>query len=360
MVLLGGPRQVGKTTLALSFLGEGATESHPNYFNWDDDADKKKILEKLFPKNDLPIILDEIHKYREWRHYLKGLYDKTKSFQTYIVTGSARLDYYRHGGDSMFGRYFFYRLHPLSPGEVRKDRIKDLATYGGFPDPFYSESETYLSRWQRERRKLVFQEDLLGLERVVEIGQLQLLASALPDKVGSLISTKSLGEDLSVSHKTIERWLTIMENLYYCFRVSPWSGPSALKAMKKEKKLYLWDWSEVRDPGSRFENMVGSFLLKYVQKIQDTEGRELSLHFLRNKDKKELDFVVCEKGKPIFAVEVKKSSRKVEPQVAYFLARTDIPCCYQVIEGEGVHLTTSDSKIEIFSYDVFCEKVLEI
>lgn len=360
MVLLGGPRQVGKTTLALSFLGENPDESHPNYFNWDNDHDKQQILDQAFPKNGLPIILDEIHKYKYWRNFLKGLYDKTKSSQRYIVTGSARLDYYRHGGDSMFGRYFFYRLHPLSPGEVGPEHYSRLLAYSGFPEPFFSADLGFLSRWQRERRKLVFQEDLLGLERVIEISQLLLLARNLAEKVASIISTNSLAEDLSVSHKTIERWLKIMENLYFCFRISPWIGPDHLKTMKKEKKLYLWDWSEVKEEGPRFENMVGSFLLKYVHKIEDTEGRDLSLHFIRNKEKKEIDFLICENLQPLFAVEVKSQATRIDPNIIYFLDRAEIPRCYQVINDRDVHLSTKDPRVEIISADLLCADVLGI
>lgn len=279
MVFLGGPRQVGKTTLALRLLG--ADESSPAYFNFDNDSDRRKMLAEQWPESKT-VILDEIHKYRKWRNWLKGVYDKTKSQRHYLITGSARLDYYRRGGESLLGRYHYYRLHPFSVAELDQyphpPSLADLMERGGFPEPLFSKKLRDAHRWRRERRALVIREDLRDLERVFDVTQLELLAQRLPAVVGSPLSINALAEDLQVAHKTVANWLQILERLYYCYRIYPF-GSSRIRAVKKEAKLYLWDWSEVTEPGPRFENLVAGHLLKYCHFREDTDGIEMDLRY---------------------------------------------------------------------------------
>jgi predicted AAA+ superfamily ATPase len=270
MAFVGGPRQVGKTTLALSLLGAGATERHPAYLNWDDPKVRPGLRKGELPLNEPIVVLDEIHKYARWRGLVKGLFDTERSVRSFIVTGSARLDHYRKGGDSLAGRYRYFRLHPFSFPELvavnggSDDELSALLTFGGFPEPLLRRSERGLRLWQRERMTRVIRDDLRDLERVREISLLEQLADLLPEKVGAPLSVKSLREDLEVDHKTAERWLTILENLYVCFRIPPF-GAKRIRAVKKEQKLYLWDWSMVEEPGPRFENLVASQLLKYCK-----------------------------------------------------------------------------------------------
>lgn len=337
MVFLGGPRQAGKTTLSHAILGD-ADESHPGYLNWDDREDRDKILKGKFPPDQKLIVLDEIHKFRLWRGLVKGFYDKRKSIHSFLVTGSARLDYYRKGGDSLQGRYHYYNLHPLSLGELTNTGeivdINRLLTFGGFPEPYFTAQELHWRRWQQERIKRVIQEDLVSLEKVNEITSLELLADILPSKVGSILSVKSLSEDLNVAHNTVKRWLNILENLYVCFRISPFGAPK-IRAVKKEQKLYMWDWSICEDKGARFENLVASQLLKYCHLIQDTEGFKTELRYIRDTDKREVDLVVIKDKKPIFAVECKLSDDSISKEMRYFKDRLNIPLWFQVHNGES-------------------------
>ncbi|MFN0063752.1 MAG: ATP-binding protein [Myxococcaceae bacterium] len=335
MVFIAGPRQVGKTTLALSLLGQGATESNPAYLSWDDPRGAARLRQAQLPPNAPRLVFDEIHKYARWRNLLKGIFDTEKSLRQIIVTGSARLDFYRKGGDSLVGRYRLFRLHPFSLQEIGGSARSDLAAllrFGGFPEPFLRANETEHRIWQRDRLSRVVREDLRDLERVREISLVEQLVDLLPARVGSPLSIANLRGDLEVDHKTVQRWLQILENLYVCFRIPPFGAPR-IRAVKKEQKLYLWDWSQVEDPGPRFENLVASQLLKYCHFLEDTQGVRMELRFLRDTDKREVDFVVLKDRKPQFAVECKSGDREVGSAVKYFAARTGIPRFFQVHQG---------------------------
>ncbi len=335
MVFIGGPRQVGKTTFALSFLPK-PIESHPAYLNWDDISIRASLLKGELPSNEKNIVLDEIHKYARWRNLVKGFYDTNKSEISFIITGSARLDYYSKGGDSLQGRYHYYRLHPFSLTELDSDPGKKdfevLLKFGGFPEPLLRAEEKFWRRWQRERLHRVIYEDIRDLENIKEISLLELLAQELPNRVGSPLSVKNIKEILQVAHETVERWLKIFERIYYSFRIPPY-GPPKIRAVKKEQKLYLWDWSLLPDSGPRFENFIASHLLKYCHFIEDTEGFSMELRFLRDTDKREIDFVVLKEGVPKFAVECKTGEKSISPAIFYFKERTHIPDFYQVHQG---------------------------
>ncbi|MEI7482355.1 MAG: ATP-binding protein [Elusimicrobiota bacterium] len=317
MVFVGGPRQVGKTTLAKSLLTNPA-----GYLNWDAPEHREKILSGQLPDSDF-VVFDEIHKYRHWRNYLKGFYDLRGEDKKIIVTGSARLDIYRFGGDSLQGRYHYLRLHPLSAAELGISSQKDfmeLLQLGGFPEPFFSSSEIDAKRWSREYRTRLIREDILGLEHIQDIGQLELLILRLPELVGSPLSVNSLREDLQVAHKTIERWIQTLERMYAVFRLSPFGGPE-IKAVKKEKKHYHYDWSLIKDLPARFENMVASHLLKWVQFEEDAKGRDIELRYLRDIGGREVDFVIMEDGAPIEFLECKWSDRDISGALKYVHAR---------------------------------------
>lgn len=337
MVFIGGPRQVGKTTLALSLIGTGADETHPAYLSWDDPRAAASVRRMELPPGEPLLVLDEIHKYARWRNLVKGIFDTERTRRRIVVTGSARLDYYRKGGDSLANRYRYFRLHPFSLRELNaspsRGDLASLLRFGGFPEPFLQQDERELRIWQRDRISRVVREDLRDLEHVREISLVEQLVDLLPERVGSPLSIKSLREDLGVDHKTVERWLTILENLYLCFRISPF-GPSRVRAVKKERKLYLWDWSMTPDGGPRFENLVASQLLKYCHFIADTEGYAMELRFLRDTDRREIDFVVLKDRKPAFAVECKSGDRGLSPAIRYFAERTSIPRFFQVHLGD--------------------------
>jgi len=353
MVFLGGPRQVGKTTFAQSLIKD-FRDGHAAYLNWDLVSDRRSILEGAWPSSERLIILDEIHKYVKWRSLIKGYYDKFKNSHEFLVTGSARLDHYRKGGDSLVGRYHYFRMHPLSLAEVGEENLKELLRFGGFPEPFIRQRASTLRRWHLERRERVIYSDIRDLERVNEISHIELLAEALPERVGSPLSRKNLAEDLEVDFKTAERWITILENVYYCFRISPFGAPR-IKAVKKEQKLYLWDWSEHSDEGKRWENFVASHLLKFCHFEQDTQGHKMELRFLRDVTGREVDFVVLRDKIPIFAVECKSGEKGASPHLNYFSARTSIPTFFQVHQGTREY--SSSDKIHVLPFAKFCKKL---
>jgi hypothetical protein len=326
MVFVAGPRQVGKTTLARRLLGRRA-----GYLNWDVPADRGAILRGELPPSSF-WALDEIHKYRLWRGFLKGLYDGRRPGQRILVTGSARLDYYRYGGDSLQGRYHLLRLHPLSAGELRlrgPAELRDLLRLGGFPEPFLGGDERQARRWSREYRDRLVREELASLERVTDLGRIELLMIRLPELVGSPLSLNALREDLQVSHATVANWVAMLERLYAMFRVAPFGAPR-IRAVRKEQKHYHLDWSLVPGEPQRFENLVGAHLLKWVHFLQDTEGRPVELRYFRDVDGREVDFVVVEGRRPTHLVECKWDDAPVDRGLRYLKARFPAAEAWQV------------------------------
>lgn len=347
IVLVGGPRQVGKTTLARTFISKDE-----QYFSWDDLEDRKIIKAHKFDPALKTIVLDEIHKYPRWRMLLKGLFDKYGSKLKIVVTGSARLDHFRKGGDSLFGRFFYYRLHPLTLGEVSgKDTLENLLKYGGFPEPFTKKNAAFLGRWHRERLSRVVYQDVSDLSIVKDVANIELLVDLLPSKVGAPLSIKSIQEDLEVSPNTVSSWIKILEQVYYCFRIYPY-GPSKVRAVKKTAKLFLWDWSELENVGAKVENFVASHLLKYCHYLEDTAGHKMELRYIKDVDGREIDFVVLKNNKPIFAVECKTGEKNISKHLYYFRDKTDIPVFYQVHFGKAKF---SDKNIHVLPFTDFCK-----
>lgn len=367
MVFVGGPRQVGKTTLAKEIAEKMFKTSQ--YFNWDKRDHRKRIVEELFDKDAKMLIFDELHKYPEWKNYIKGVFDVDKDKHKILVTGSARLDVYKKGGDSLMGRYHYYRLHPFSVAEAlgiknkfniegqlefsaSTEKVKDvfasLLEFGGFPEPFMAKNIRTLKRWQRQRTDKIVREDIRDIEVIHHLAKLELLVDILPTKVGSKFSMNSIKEDLQTSYNTVASWVETLERFYYLYRIYPFTS-TIVKTLRKEAKLYLWDWSEVKDSGARLENMVASHLLKFINFIEDTQGLRLDLRYLRDVDGKEVDFLVVVEGHPWFAVEVKSQETKISKHLRHFSEKLKIPYAFQLTtmnnidtEREGVRLISAE------------------
>lgn len=376
MVFIGGPRQVGKTTLA-RLVGNGNYKKYA-YLNWDNRTDRKTILSEEFPADAGLLIFDEIHKYKKWKNYIKGEYDKHKERFDIIVTGSARLDLYRRGGDSLMGRYHYLRLHPFSLSEVvgKKREIDvfkelvftddpkgnkarkifdELFIFGGFPESFLKKDMRTLRRFHMERLERLVKEDIRDLESVRDISAIQILVELLPPKVGSLLSLNSMTEDLQVTYKTVAHWMDILEKFYYHYRIYPYNART-IRSLKKEPKMYLWDWSQISDEAARFENIIASHLLKTVHYLTDIEGYKAELFFLRDIESRETDFLVTIDRKPWFSVEVKLSSLEISKPLKYFSDKLKIPFNYQVVKKEGIDYQYEN--IRVISADKFLSALI--
>lgn len=321
MVFVGGPRQVGKTTVAKSIL-----HGQKGYLNWDVPEHRELILKKEFPNSPL-WVFDEIHKYHKWRNYLKGIYDVKPAKQKILVTGSARLDYYRFSGDSLQGRYHYLRMHPLSVAELKlktQNDLLELLQLGGFPEPFFSSSDIEAKRWTREYRTRLIREDMVQLERVHDLGSIELLSLRLPELVGAPLSINSIREDLHVSHKSVSLWLNILERLYAIFRIMPFGAPK-IRAVKKEQKHYHFDWTLIPDLSMRFENLVACALLKWVHYQQDVFGEDIDVRYFRDVDSREVDFVLVSGKRPILFLECKWNDAPISPGLIYLKNR--FPSC---------------------------------
>lgn len=351
MVFISGPRQCGKTTLANSLL----KRMRGHYYNWDIPGDRKLILNDRYDLDADLWVLDEIHKFRRWRNHLKGLFDEHHGDHSILVTGSARLDLYGRGGDSLQGRYFHHHLYPFTLSEVlgtefpgldawvnlpvettkgAQSTLVHLLKFSGFPDPFLSGSETQARRWRLLYGQRLIEEDLRSLESVVELDRLELLLDRLDDVAGSVVSINSLREDLEVSFDSVKKWLIIFERLFACFRISPY-GPARIKAVKKEQKLYLWDWSKPTHEGARFENLIALHLLRLVDWARDVLGEKIELRYFRHRDGTEVDFILLRKRIPWVAIEVKLQGQELAPGLRYYLERVPTPHAFQVFLKDG-------------------------
>jgi predicted AAA+ superfamily ATPase len=315
MVFLAGPRQVGKTTLAKKFL----VKDQAGYLSWDVPEGREAILRRNFPLADV-VIFDELHKFRTWRNFLKGTYDYPKRNFRIIVTGSARLDIFNQGGDSLQGRYNLLRLHPLSVSELSitsYDEMMKLIALGGFPEPYLSGSLEESRRWSRQYRTRLIAGDIRDLESIQDLGKLEQLMLRIPDLVGSPLSINALHEDLQVAHKTVDRWIEVFERLYAVYRLSPYAA-TRIKSLRKSKKCYLYNWSVVENDGARFENFIASHLLKWTHYQQDVYGRDVELCFLRDSTGREVDFLIREGHKVLGLIECKVSDTAIDKNLRYF------------------------------------------
>ncbi len=361
MAFVSGPRQVGKTTLALSIQSEKNTA----YLNWDDVGDRELILRgsksiaqhvglEQLRETPILVVFDEIHKYSNWKQLLKGFYDRYKNDCQILVTGSARMDVFKKGGDSLMGRYFNYRLHPISVSELKEhrypsdeirkpskpndDEYMDLYRWGGFPEPYLKKDLRFFNRWSRLREQQLLNEDIRDLTGVQQIGQMELLASLLKNQVGQLTSYSQLAKKVRVSVDTVRRWISILEAMYFCFSIRPWTK-NVTRSLLKEPKYYLWDWAQCNDAGSRNENFVASHLLKSVHFWTDQGFGDYQLYFLRDKEKREVDFLVSKDGNPWFLVEVKSTMKEsLSPNLERFGNQLSIKHIFQVaLDGEYVN-----------------------
>ncbi len=351
MAFIVGPRQVGKTTTCRAY------DTKHTYINWDNDEDRQIILQgskalinKIRPSMGATIVFDELHKYPNWKNFLKGFYDTyAKNNAKIIVTGSARLDIYKKGADSLMGRYFSYRMHPLSIAElvhsnysikeIRTPKIisdKDFNTlleYGGFPDPFLKGNTRFYNKWKQLRKQLLFREDIRDLTKIYEIGQVEVLAEILTSQATQLCNYAALARKIRASENSIRKWINTLESLYFCFSIRPWKN-NISRSLIKEPKIFLWDWSLLNDAGAQNENFIASHLLKAVHWWQDNGLGEYSLHYLRTKDKREVDFIVTKNKKPWFLVEVKTAKTALSKELEYFQEKTNAKHAFQVTINE--------------------------
>lgn len=332
MVLLAGPRQAGKTTLAKEIAKEFPSSQ---YLTYDRLEDRRMILnEAWLPSTEL-IILDEIHKMPEWKNYLKGIYDTKKENQKILVTGSARLEIFNHTGDSLAGRYFLHRLLPLSPAECDKVNknfpIDRFIERGGFPEPFLDESSLDASRWRLQYIDSLLRIDVLEFENIHHLNAIRLVFELLRQRVGSPISYTSIAEDVAISPNTVKKYIQILEALYIVFRVVPFSK-NISRSLLKEPKMYFFDTGLVKgNEGIKFENLVALCLLKNLLAKTDYLAENCALQYLHTKEGHEVDFALIKDDTLERIIEVKRSDHSISKSLRYFYEKTKVPA-YQVVK----------------------------
>lgn len=326
MVFLVGPRQVGKTWLAKE-IAKGY--AHPIYLNYDRSGDREIIKKELWTKETDLLIFDEIHKMKGWKGYLKGVYDTKPDNLHMLVTGSARIDTFRKGGESLAGRFFLHHLLPVSLREsVATDDVLSIDTLlkrGGFPEPALAKNDADAEKWRKQYIDGLIRYDILDFENIHSLRSMELLLKLLRDRVGSSISYSSLARDLALSHHTVKKYIEVLESLYIVFRVTPFSKNIA-RSILKEPKIYFFDTGFLpNDSGKRFENLVALSLLKSTVGNQDVSGKSTELHYLRTKEGKEVDFCLTEADQITLLVEAKWQDDSFAPALSAFSQKYDIP-----------------------------------
>ena len=339
MVFLAGPRQVGKTTLSQQLLKSFPYKKSKSglYFNWDFDEDRRAIMEKKWDDDHQLIVFDELHKYSHWKNWIKGVYDKTHHLHHFLVTGSARLDVYRRGGDSLLGRYHYWRLHPLTldelpPKMTQAEGFRRLMFVSGFPEPFLDGHETEATRWRRDRFDKVLQEDIRDLESIKKIQDLSLFVDALRRRGGQLLVLSNIAEDLQISPKTAKLWLSALNRMYLCFSVYPYTKKLS-RAVQKPPKVYFFDTADLisDSEGPLFENMTAGHLLKKIHYLEDSQGLSFELRYIRDKESREVDFILIKNGAVFALIEVKFSDDKVSRSLQYYAEKLKPKYVLQIV-----------------------------
>ncbi len=363
MIFLSGPRQSGKTTLG-KMLAE--TFSNSLYFNWDVPHHKAQLIQNPYFFEEMPrkdrtrplVVLDEIHKYKRWKNYLKGIYDQFHESYLFLVMGSGRLDIYQRGGDSLAGRYLQFHLWPLTlaelggkgmgtAGKFLKDPLglvtkdtdklrkiwKKLERFSGFPEPHLAGRPTSFRRWSTTYAHRLIREDIRDLTRIRSVDDVEALYAVLPSKVGSPLSIESLREDLGVAYNTVRNWLRIFQRFYLIFQIPTWT-PRVVRAIRKERKCYLLDCAGIDDPAGRFENMIAIELYRAVTCWNDMGYGDFSLHFVKNREGQEVDFLIAEGRKPRLLVEAKLSDDRPAAALRKFQGQLSVPAVQLVNESD--------------------------
>lgn len=335
MVILTGPRQVGKTWLAKELM-KAARQAQ--YLNYDSLDDARIIRSQSWSLDTDLLVLDEIHTLKQWKRFVKGVYDTRPPGQSVLVTGSARLEAFRQTGESLAGRYFPYRLHPISVRELKgsvapAEALTLLNRLGGFPEPFLSGSDSEAARWRNQYYTDLIREDILEFSRIHEVKAIRLLVELLRERVGSPLSYTSLARDLQIAPNTVRKYMDILESLCIIFLVRPFHANVA-RAVLKEPKAYFFDSGYVKgDEGLKLENTCAVCLLKHVQYLQDTRGDDLSLRYVRTKDGREVDFALCREDRIEMLIEIKLSDNRPSAGLTYLRARTSRAAALQLVQN---------------------------
>ncbi len=372
MIFLTGPRQAGKTTLARMISDSYANQL---YFNWDIPEDQIRLVQnpsffesvKRRDSTTPLIILDEIHKYRHWKNYLKGIYDKFHDTYKFLVSGSGRLDIYQKGGDSLAGRYLLFHLWPFTIAELGNRNLQieqflknplqismkgitelqsiwnRLAKVSGFPEPYLAGRITTYRRWSNTYSRQLIHEDIRDLTGVKSIKDMETLYYLLPSRTGSTISIPSLSRDLKVSYNSVHKWLSSFERFFLVFCISPWTKKIS-RAIQKERKIYLWDFPRIEDPAARFENMVAMELQRAVTAWNDLGYGRFELHFIKNKEHQEVDFLIANEHKPILLIETKLADREPSAALKKFQNALGIPAIQLINEGVEYSMLTNNNQ----------------
>lgn len=374
MIFIAGPRQAGKTTLAKTIAD---TYTNSLYYNYDIIDEKRQVIENPFfyeslnrKDASLPLVIfDELHKYPDWKNYLKSVFDRDGDNYHFIISGSGRLDIYQKGGDSLAGRYLLFYLWPFTVAELAGNNLefktfmenptavhpaahdtqtiwKNLMRFSGFPEPYLKMDEQFYRMWSNTYKKQLLREDIRDLTSIRSMENVELLFSLLPSKIGNPLSMANLANDLHVAFDSVKSWIEIFERFFLVFCLSPWKKKIA-RAITKEKKLYLFDYARIQSESAKLENMIAVELFRAVTNWNDIGLGDFSLHYVRNREKEEVDFLIANNQEPFLLIEAKQSEISPAKSLIKFQKKLNVPAVQLVGLPDVCKLVSNDEDLKI-------------
>lgn len=316
-VALLGPRQAGKTTVAL----ELATQPGSVYLDLESEQDRAKLASPelyLAERTDRLVVLDEVHRAPGLFPVLRGLIDTARRAGRrqglYLLLGSASLDLLQQSGESLAGRIAYRELTPLHAQELAQDEYARLWLRGGFPESYLAPGDALSLRWRQDFIRTYVERDIPLFGGRVGSEALRRLWGMLAHQQGGLVNASVLGRSLGIDTRTVNRYLDLLVEMFLVRRLNPWHANLG-KRLTKSPKLY------VRDSGllhallglGTEESLLGhpavgaSWEGFVIENLITAAGPHTTPYFYRTSGGAEVDLLLALPGDKLWAIEVKRS-----------------------------------------------------
>ena len=361
-VALLGPRQVGKTTLALSLRGADAFP--PHYLDLELPSDRAKLADPelyLSAYEDRLVILDEIHRLPGIFQTLRGLIDqrkrKGKRTGQFLLLGSASIDLLQQSAETLAGRIAYLELTPFLVNEVASldaDPRSALWVRGGFPDSFLADTETESFEWRAAFIQTYLDRDVPSLGPRIPAETLHRFWQMLAHNQGQMLNAAQLAAGLGISGQTVARYLDIMVDLLLVRRLQPWWA-NAGKRLVRSPKVYVRDSGllhtllGIRDQETLLGHPVvgASWEGMLIENILSTVPASTPAWFYRTAVGAEIDLVLEVKPNQRWAIEIKRSLGDPKPRRGFFIGCEDIGAVRQIVLYPGDESYKLDAKTDV-------------
>jgi len=322
-VFLTGPRQAGKTTLALEIAKEF---KHPVYLDCYNSDDLKVIEAKNWAQGTDLVILDEIHKVDKWESYLKALLkDKDDGLKLLVLDSTATFT--SEQLQKAFPNLRAYTLFPLSFSELLeagcKVDIDKLMFRGAFPDAFFAEEDMAARKWRTQNTDNLLHREIFDFKKFGNFKTLGQCFEKLKTLVGQPVSFNALSKELGVISSTVQRYIVLFEQLNLIFRISPFAGNgqqcTIARALTKRPKIYFYDTGLVEgNKEAKFENVMALSLFRHTLALREYQGLDAGLYYIRTKDGLSVDFCIVENTNIKYIAEARVGETEISRYLNYF------------------------------------------